>query len=91
MNYNKIYYENNKEHIKQLVRDRYKMKKDEIDKKEQCNLCGRIVIGRMIKKHWDTAICNRIKNNKIEKKKKIKNVPEFPLIKIKKDGWVDFK
>lgn len=54
--YNKIYYQNNKEHIKQLVRDRYKNKKDIINEKIVCPFCGRTVIKRMYKKHTTTNI-----------------------------------
>tara|TARA_R110002050_G_scaffold71798_1_gene154484 strand:+ start:198 stop:470 length:273 start_codon:yes stop_codon:yes gene_type:complete len=90
MNYNKIYYENNKEHIKKLVRDRYKIKKDEINKKITCPCCDRIVINRMYKKHLNTNIH---KKGKIERNNNIIKVPEFPVItsKIKRDGWIDFK
>lgn len=56
MDYNKIYYEKNKEHIKQLMRDRYKNKKEEINKKVVCPYCDRIVIARMYKKHLNTDI-----------------------------------
>ena len=91
MNYNKIYYENNKEHIKKLVRDRYKIKKDEINKKITCPCCDRIVINRMYKKHLNTTIH---KKGKIERNNNIIKVPEFPETtptKIKRDGWIDFK
>jgi len=54
--YHKIYYQNNKEHIKRLVRDRYKNKKDIINEKIVCPFCNRTIIKRMYKKHTTTNI-----------------------------------
>ena len=95
MNYNKIYYEKNKEHIKQLVRDRYKNKKEEINKKITCPDCGRIVIGRMYKKHLNTTIHkkgyiipdkNKNKINKINDYNSHNLIPKFP----ENNGWIHF-
>ena len=95
MNYNKIYYEKNKEHIKKLVRDRYKNKKDEINKKITCPVCQRVVISRMYKKHLNTTIHkkgytildnNQNKNNNIDENNKQNFIPKFP----KNEGWIYF-
>ena len=54
--YYKSYYEENKEHIKNLVKKRYAVKKNEINKKMECDFCGRTIIARMYKKHCETNI-----------------------------------
>tara|TARA_R110001583_G_scaffold10901_2_gene50435 strand:+ start:124 stop:417 length:294 start_codon:yes stop_codon:yes gene_type:complete len=59
-NYQKKYYNKNREHICSLRRQKYKEEKDDINKKIKCDVCGRVVIARMYKKHLTTNIHNRI-------------------------------
>lgn len=59
-NYQKKYYNKNKEYICSLRRQKYKEEKDNINKKIKCDVCGRVVIARMYKKHLTTNIHNRI-------------------------------
>lgn len=85
MDYNKEYYEKNKEHIKELVRKKYIEKKDIINKKVICPVCNRKVIGRMYKKHLTTNIHNKpppviLPKKEIITKKIINN----------NNGWVYF-
>ena len=54
--YHKLYYQNNKEHIKELVKERYNDKKDIINEKIVCPFCQRTIIKRMYKKHLNTKI-----------------------------------
>jgi len=93
-NYHKLYYQKNKTHIKQLVKERYEKKKDDINKKIKCDVCNRVVIARMYKKHCSTNIHNK---GPKETTKKIQNEPQ----NLQKDfvnynsnicnGWIDFK
>lgn len=81
------YYQNNKEHIKQLVRDRYANKKEQINKKITCDFCGRTVIARMYKKHTETNIHKK-------GKKQIKIINPIIELKTKKklhNGIITFK
>tara|TARA_R110002012_G_scaffold226028_1_gene398059 strand:+ start:16 stop:309 length:294 start_codon:yes stop_codon:yes gene_type:complete len=59
-NYQKKYYNKNREHICSLRRQKYKEEKDDINKKIKCDVCGRVVIARMYKKHLTTNIHNKI-------------------------------
>ena len=77
-NYHKLYYQKNKTHIKQLVKERYQKKKDEINKKIRCEVCNRVIIARMYKKHCLTNIHN--------------NPPQEPIVNYNcNDGWIHFK
>ena len=92
MFYQKQYYQDNKEHIKELVRNRYKTHKDLINKKITCPDCGRVVIARMYKKHLTTNIHLKPKT----KKNIITDVSSVyyndnKFNKKHNDGWITFK
>ena len=87
--YHKIYYQNNKEHIKQLVRDRYKNKKDIINEKIVCPFCNRTVIKRMYKKHTTTNI--HLKGRKEERTTHLNETKPQKASSLSTNGIITFR
>jgi ABC-type ATPase with predicted acetyltransferase domain len=86
------YYEDNKEHIKELMRNRYANNKDKINKKMVCEFCGRTVIARMYKKHCETNIHKkgRIKQT-VPLLPRLQSTPSKATTSPRNHGWITFK
>ena len=60
--YRKLYYQKHKTYLLNYRKQRYEAKKDIINRKIECEHCGRIVIERMYKKHLNTNIHKKTQN-----------------------------
>ena len=81
--YRKLYYQKHKSYFLNYRKQRYEAKKDIINRKIECEHCGRIVIERMYKKHLNTNIH---KKGKEEKPCEIVTIE-----KPQSNGWVEFQ